>query len=237
MRTSEIFYRVAGGFGFKDVSLAYRSYSELKHTWRVDGDAVALRLSDYLAQAPEEVVESLAWYLLSRAAGRKCPRGRADAYLRHIRSKGFWSENREKYLARAKDLTLKSKGEHRDLAEVFGYVNSFYFSGRLRRPTLAWSSEPPSKRLGYYFEALDLLAVNRVMDSEKVPRHVLEFVMYHELLHHVNALDASPVRRIHHTRSFREQERLFRSYDEAEVWLRRLVFEHRRKRRDVVPRA
>ncbi|MBN1676985.1 MAG: M48 family metallopeptidase [Candidatus Thermoplasmatota archaeon] len=230
MKASDIFRVVGKELGFGEVSLDFRPYSELKHTWRVDGKCLEITISDYLQNAPEDVMESLAWYLASRAAGRRCPRGKADAYLYYARSRDLWSQNREIYLARSKDLSLTPSGAHRDLVAIFDYVNSFYFSGRLSRPTLAWTCESPSRRLGFLFEALDLLAVNKVLDSESVPRHVLEFVMYHELLHHVNALDARPVRRVHHTKKFREQERLFRTYEEAEVWLRRLVFEHRKRR-------
>jgi len=224
-----VFRTVGRECGFDEVSVVFAPYSELKHTWRVDGGGVELRISDYLSRAGKEVMESLAWYLMSRASRRRCPPAKAGPYLRYVRSRELWSSNRKTYLARARHLCMDPKGGHRDLRGVFDYVNSFYFSGRLKRPTLAWTSESPRKRLGFHFEALDLLAVNRVMDSERVPRHVLEFVMYHELLHHVNALDGRPVRRVHHTKQFREQERLFRTYEEAEVWLRRLVFEHRRR--------
>lgn len=223
--------------GFREVSLSFSPCAELKHTWRADGQRLEVKVSDYLLRAPDDVMESLAWYIVCRAAGKKCPRGKAHPYLRYVRSRRLWTENKEKYLARAKALVLDPLGEHRDLSEVFDYVNSFYFSGALRRPTLAWTSESPAKRLGFYFEALGLLAANKVLDSPRVPRYVLEFVVYHELLHHANAMDGRPVRRVHHTKEFREQERLFRTYDEAEVWLRRLVFEHKNRRKRVVPRA
>lgn len=229
MRTSDVFRSVGRELGFREVSLEYSPRAELKHTWRRAGQCLELRISDYLVRAPEDVTESLAWYIISRAAGRRCPPGKADAYLAYARSSELWSGNRDIYLTRAKNLSLNPEGEHRHLVTIFDYVNSFYFSGKLDPPTLAWTSEPPSKRLGFYFAALDLLAANRVLDSDAVPRYVLEFVMYHELLHHVNAQDGRPVRRVHHTKEFKEQEQLFRTYREAEVWLRRLVFEHRRR--------
>lgn len=226
MQIVYVFSTVGREFGYDEVSLEFRPYPELKHTWRVRGRSISLGISDYMIDAPAEVFESLAFYLISRAAGKKCPPGKADSYLRFARSKQLWQKNREKYLSRAKHLSPEPSGEHRDLVEVFDYVNSFYFSGRLGRPILAWTSESPRKRLGYYFAALDLLAVNRALDAERVPRYVLEFVVYHELLHHVSAVNASPARRVHHTKAFREQERLFRTHEQAETWLRRLVFEH-----------
>jgi hypothetical protein len=203
-----IFQEVGRHLGFDEVRITFARYAELKHVWTTSRGSVELKLSDYVEEAPERVMESLATYLLSRAAGRKCPDGMARVYLDYARSLEFWMPNREEYLSRSR--------------------NSFYFSRRLEKPTLAWTTESPRRRLGFYFEALNILAVNKAMDAERVPRFVLEFVMYHELLHHVNAVDGKKVRRVHHTKSFREQERLFRTYDDAEVWLRRLVFESKR---------
>ncbi len=230
MSVHRIFQEVGRAFGFAEVRVSFARYAELKHVWRTSRGTIDLKLSDYVRDAPEHVLESLANYLLSRASGRKCPDGGSRAYLDYARSRELWTANREEYLARSRNLDLGGRGSVRDLDEVFDYVNSFYFSGRLEKPSLAWTVESPGRRLGFYFEALNILAVNKVMDADRVPRYVLEFVMYHELLHHVNAVDGRKVRRVHHTKSFREQEKLFRTYDEAEVWLRRLVFESKRRR-------
>ena len=106
---------------------------------------------------------------------------------------------------------------------VFNYVNTCYFADKIPVPNLAWVSESPRRRLGFYFEPLRILAANRALDSDGVPRYVLEFVMFHELLHHMRAGDGRAERRVHHTREFREQERRFSHFDEAEAWLRKIV--------------
>lgn len=126
---------------------------------------------------------------------------------------------------------MASKGRHRDLTSVFDYVNSNYFGNKIHNPTLAWVAESPSHRLGFYFAPLNLLAVNAAFDTEHVPRYALEFVVYHELLHHLDAINAEPRRRVQHTKSFKEQERLFSSYADAERWLRRVASISRRRKK------
>lgn len=190
---------------------------------------LAFKISDYLDGSPDDVQTSLAWYLLCRAHHRRCPPGKADRYIGYARSQELWGPNRSRYLSRARNLVIGPKGEHRDIKEVFDYVNTCYFSGGLQPLVLAWSCESPRQRLGFYFDSLNLLAANRVLDSSRVPRYVLEFVVYHELLHHVDAAGARRIRRVHHTREFREQERAFSHYEDAERWLRRLVSECRRR--------
>lgn len=170
----------------------------------------------------------MAWYLLSRAHRRKCPEGKADAYLSYTRSAVLWERHKDRYFSRAKNLRFDPRGNARDLDDVFRYVNDVYFSGRLSRPALAWSRESPRTRLGFFFAPLNLLAANAVLDSERVPRYVLEFVLYHELLHHSDAGSGGLRGRVHHTKSFREQEKAFTHYDDAERWLRRLVREKAR---------
>jgi len=223
----ESFESVSAHLSLAPVTVGYCPYAELKHTWRHRRGKLEFKISDYVRNAPEDVNDSLAWYLLCRAARTDCPDGRSSAYLAFARSKEFWLNNRDMYLSRARNLAVGPKGEARDLRTVFDYVNSNYFSGALRDPILAWSSESPRHRLGFYFEPLNLLAANSVLDSEQVPRYVLEFVVYHELLHHVDAADGKQLRRVHHTKRFREQERAFSAYGDAERWLRRLAYKNR----------
>ncbi len=225
----EHFNEVSRLLGVGPVSADFYPYAELKHTWTSGAAGTRFKVSDYLDGSPDDVRRSLAWYLLCRAYGRRCPAGRADRYASFARSRAMWEPNRSRYLSRARRLIFEPKGDHRDLREVAEYVSSYYFDGRLEPPTLAWSNESPRQRLGFYFESLNLLAANKVLDSDQIPRFVLEFVVYHELLHHINAGDGRRIRRVHHTRDFREQERAFSHYNEAESWLRRIVVRHRKR--------
>ncbi len=220
------FLRVGKELGMDQVVAVFYPYSELKHTWRYDGQGWEIRVSDYLDGASDEVIDSLAWHLLSRASGVKCRDGRESIYVDYVRSQELWANAGPRYFDRARTLSIGSAGRHRDLKVVFDYVNSTYFSGGLKAPTLAWTEESPRRRLGYYFEQLNLLAVNRAIDSDQVPRYVLEFVVYHELLHHADKRGRSH-RTVKHTKAFRERERAFSAYRDADSWLREIVARRR----------
>lgn len=238
MDISRRFESVSGQLGVAHAVADFYPYSELKHTWSREGDRVTFKISDYLKGSPEDVLESMAWYLVCRAYRRKCPVGYSERYLVYSRSSELWSNVKDTYLARSRNLILKPRGKYRDLCTVFDYVNSNYFRGKIHNPILAWVAESPSQRLGFYFAPLNLLAVNVAFDSERVPRYALEFVVYHELLHHLDAIDGKPRRRVHHTRSFKDQERSFSSYADAERWLRRVAVAGRDRRVSAgVPRA
>jgi hypothetical protein len=224
-----IFQEVNVGLGKGEVSAEFYPYRELKHTWKGSARRLRFRISDYVDRSPEGVLVSLAWYLLCRASGVECPAGEDTRYHDYAWSRELWEPKRETYFQRAKNLNFHSVGKVRDLSHVFEYVNSFYFAGKLRRPALAWSSESPSTRLGFYFQPLDLLAANRALDSERVPRYVLEFVVYHEILHGVRRPLPGTRRRVHHDREFKLREREFTMYSEAEKWLSEIAWASKNK--------
>jgi hypothetical protein len=64
--------------------------------------------------------------------------------------------------------------------------------------------------------------ISITLDGPQIPAYLLDFVMYHELLHKDLGFRESNGRRYAHTRNFREKERRFRFYSEAQDFLRQL---------------
>jgi len=113
------------------------------------------------------------------------------------------------------------RGAAHDLDEVFEAVNAAYFGGRMSRPRLAWSDRLSTRQNGRFVPHHDRVVVSRTLDSPSVPRFVVEFVVYHELLHRKLGSVWSGSRARFHTSEFRREERRFARCDEAEEWLRR----------------
>ena len=220
---ADVFRQVNDSLSGGRVRASYHPYKELKHTWRVREGVLCFKVSDYMKGVPDEVVESLAWHLLCRARKKQCPSGASRLYREHVRTGSFWEPRRQLYLSRSKNISFRPMGTSRDLGAVFSYVNSYYFEDRLEKPDLAWLRESPRSRMGLYHPPLRILAVNRILDSDRIPRYVLEFVMYHELLHDVVDFIEGPSRRTVHTKEFRLREREFTKYEEAQKWLRSIA--------------
>ena len=86
------------------------------------------------------------------------------------------------------------------------------WSGRLR---------PRSIRFGVYQPETRRIRIHPALDQSFVPRYFVEFIIYHELLHHV----IPPVRmngryRIH-SAAFRQREWGFPGYVQAIAWRKR----------------
>ena len=124
--------------------------------------------------------------------------------------------------AGGEDREPVSQGQFYDLVDVFERVNAEYFEGRLDRPRLTWNKTITHRKLGHYQPAGDTVMISITLDGPQIPAYLLDFVMYHELLHKDLGFRESNGRRYAHTRNFREKERRFRFYSEAQDFLRQL---------------
>lgn len=117
------------------------------------------------------------------------------------------------------ELSTATQGQHYDLAEVFARVNDAYFDGQLDRPRLAWNKTLTERKMGHYNTHTDTLMLSITLDAVPVPRYVIDYVMYHELLHKQLGVSVVNGRRYAHTPEFRAAEQAFVRHEEAEAYL------------------
>ena len=124
---------------------------------------------------------------------------------------------------------LKSKGRTHDLEEVLTQVCETYFKGSID-VHIGWGDPPRqrvrsrqrkrtiSRALATYNYDTRTIRVSPVLDAPNVPTYVVQWVVYHELLHHVLPVKETGGRHRYHTRQFRILERAFTHYEEAKKW-------------------
>lgn len=126
---------------------------------------------------------------------------------------------------------MKKKSDAFDLDEIFKCVNETYFGGKIAKPRLAWSARASKATMGKYNYSTDTLTLNRLLNRAETPRYVLEFLMYHELLHKALGYQVVNQRRRVHTPQFRKLEKSFRNYKEANEYLRAVAAKEHEKSR------
>ncbi len=114
-------------------------------------------------------------------------------------------------------------GVHHNLAQSFDRVNSEYFNSSMNRPSLAWSKTFTYRKFGHYDKMHDKVVVSMSLDRKDVPEYVVDFIVYHELLHKKLGDHWSNGRRLSHTSEFFRQEKLFRQYDQSKAVLGKLA--------------
>lgn len=99
------------------------------------------------------------------------------------------------------------------LMDSFARVNEEYFQGFMDRPNLAWCG-PTTSKLGSYEYGKDLISISTVLRD--APQEMLDYVMYHELLHKKHKFSSTARRSLHHSRAFRLDEARFRNAKQLE---------------------
>jgi hypothetical protein len=197
-------------------------YANLVHTIRLREDFAHVRLSDILRGAQLEVMEAAAAILLSRLYRRRAPRELLEAYHHYSTAQG--TRKRVLHMRRRRGRRVQSgpTGAIHDLAPMFSRLNKRYFSGRLHRPRLGWSSRAWRAQLGCFDPGVDQIVMNSRLDRENVPAYVVEYVLYHEMLHVKHPIRAASCGLQAHSAAFRREERRYASYDLAHKFLDRM---------------
>jgi predicted metal-dependent hydrolase len=77
--------------------------------------------------------------------------------------------------------------------------------------------------LGQHDSTHETIVVSKSLDSTDVPRFVVEYIVFHEMLHIHHPTVHHNGRRYNHTPAFRRDEERFQYYREAEDWIERSV--------------
>ncbi len=141
----------------------------------------------------------------------------------------------EAYAALAAELEAlggfvdESRGQHHDLSESYARVVARYFPKGIAKPRLFWSKALTHRKFGHYDWVNDAIMLSRTLDGAGVPEFLVDFVMYHELLHKAHGLRWSGSRSYAHTAAFYVDEKKFDRYAKAEAELAKLAKAARRR--------
>jgi hypothetical protein len=120
----------------------------------------------------------------------------------------------------------RTAGVHHDLVQSFDRVASQYLDGEVSRPRLTWNRTLTGRKFGHYDPLTDTVMISCTLDHADVPDFVVDFVMYHELLHKKLGVDWRNGRQEVHTAEFRRWEALFARSAAAELMLKKIAMQH-----------
>ena len=207
-----------------EFDVRYRCYARLKSNIRFDAATATIRadISDLVERAPPEVVEALATILLSKLYRKRVSTAVRDQYNRWVHAPATQQGMLEIRRDRGRKRALSASGEVYDLDTIFDQLNARHFASGLHKPELGWSVRPSRRRLGYYDAAHDVIVISRLLDRKPVPPLVLEYVLYHEMLHVKHPVQLRETTRCVHTPEFLADERRFPGIDRAKRMLQSL---------------
>ena len=191
------------------------------HSATLEDGVLKVRVSDLFDDAPLEIFETLATILLSKIYRKKIDRQHHLDYRRYTMSGEMQARSRQARAERGRPArTTSPQGRAWNLDALFDDINERYFEGALRKPQLSWTPGKARRILGRYDYTTDVIFVSRVLDSNKIPGYVIEYILFHEMLHVKHQPRISNLREIVHTPELRREEKLFEHYDAANEWLK-----------------
>ncbi len=106
------------------------------------------------------------------------------------------------------------------LRASFDRVNSRYFYGSAELANLIWGNFSRRKLASYNYHT-DTISVSRIFEAARP--EIIDYLIFHELLHKQLKFSAAGSKTLHHSKAFRELERSFEGHDELEKELNRLA--------------
>ena len=184
---------------------------------RCSANAATLTISEGFINANDKVLKAL---VTAAVLGNTQP---YTTMIREFASSEEYSDVLLELDLITEAIAENAKGNCYDLDKIFNKVNKEYFAATVGKPRLTWSKIHTYRKFGHYEPARDRVAISLTLDDARIPEFVVEFVMYHELLHKHHGEKWSNGRRMVHTPEFRLDERRFKLYKEAEECLNKLA--------------
>jgi len=202
------------------INVEFFPFAGINHTARLNAGCLKVRVSDLFQEAPDEVKQALARILLAKLYGKKVESSIHRTYRAFVLRNEIQERARVARNNRGRGTRLThARGRHYDLEELFERINVDYFAGGLTKPRLSWSAKRSRHVLGRYDSTYGTIFISRIFDAPRIPPFVVEYVMYHEMLHIKHNTRVQDCRVLVHTPEFKNDERLFLQYEAARRWL------------------
>jgi predicted metal-dependent hydrolase len=170
---------------------------------------LALKLSKKWQGVSRDIQLGLVQHLLVRLFKDKRKTTNIDLYMHFLK---------------AVPRTVAKTKTHPVLAESFSRLNQQYFNGLMDQPNLVIGNG--ITKLGHYDIGTDTVNISTILIDHP---ELLDYVLYHELLHKKHQFSGMGQRHTYHSAAFRAEERAFPRAAQLEKELSRLVSAHKRK--------
>jgi hypothetical protein len=184
-----------------EFEVRFYRFANINCTIRLRQGRIFVRLSDLLEGAPEPVLYAILHILIAKLHRKPVDAAHAARYRKYTGSHAMAQKSQLIRQLRGRKRIEGPKGSHYDLDQIFDDLNFRFFHGLMAHNTIV---------------------VSRIFDSARVPLYAIEYLVYHEMLHMRHPVKLRGSRRVVHPAAFRQEEKLFPHFKEAQEFLKRL---------------
>ena len=226
MRTIDITDRIRplSMYPYDDYKVILKQTAHLHYAYRKTMTGIEIELSDYLENAPISVLNDECTAIVAWSRGKKYvqPESLSD----YIRSADFIVGNRPTYLRRCRTVSMTQQGKSKNLIDSVERLMDMelVYDTDIRNSFFTWATHMAKFKFGQCNQTFRVVSVNPDLDSDSVPDEVVDYVVYHEILH----LRQDPTKnRRPHNAQFRSWEHMFPDYDSMEEYLKKFYTKRR----------
>ena len=218
----ETLHELRAGASVPEIKVEFFAFANVNNTIRLRNGRLLVRLSDLLEGAPDGVLRAIAHILLAKMYRQPIDRAQSARYRKYVASHEIVRKTHLVRQLRGRKRLRPARGIYYDLDVIFEELNARFFHGLMARPRMSWSQTKTRRILGHYDPAHNAIIISRIFDHPAMPRFVLEYIVYHEMLHLKHPVRLRGSRRCVHSAEFQAEEKLFPRVTEANAFLKRL---------------
>ncbi len=188
---------------------AFNANIRLQRASYLQPELISVHLNLKWREIDKEIIIGLIQNLLLKVLKEKAHTPNIDLYTNFIKNIPLFAEKTRN------DPFLEAS---------FNRVNQLFFSGSLEKPNLQWGTDSRRKLAHYNFHD-DSVTVSTLF--QPAPTQILDYLMYHELLHKYHQFEHKNGRGLFHSPAFKADEQKFPKIKEIEREIHGIV----RKRR------
>ena len=169
--------------GFDEVQAEFSAFRDFKIRWTRSYRWISLEVSDYLRNAPENVIRSLAETVFAKIRGDDAAAYSAEV-CEYLNSQEFLDGNQGLYLKRYRGISRFSRGENVDLQVSYRRLVEKGLVENDQRLVIRWSgSEDRGRKVGRSCVLMRTIVMNPALDSEDVSEEEIDYALYSQICH------------------------------------------------------
>ncbi|MBO4502142.1 MAG: hypothetical protein J5707_00585 [Candidatus Methanomethylophilus sp.] len=180
-RLTEIFATVGKTFRYDTVNAEFMAFRDFKCTWQRSYKWVDFRISDYLEDAPDDVLISLAQTLFRKIRGDEYTT--SDRLREWVTDPSFHEQKQNVYLSRCAGYTCSPEGTHKSLQEAYDRLIGAGLVPYDPSIVLTWYDGSYTHKAAGCSVLMRVVAISDALDADDIPDFVLDYCLYYELCH------------------------------------------------------
>lgn len=172
---------VSKKYGYEDAVAQFIPIRDFKVRWTRTFKWISVEVCDYLADAPDEVIESLLTTIFERISGKEDAAYGAEV-AEHLTSEEFVRRHQPMYLRRSRGYSKGPGGSVKNLDESYRRLIGMGLAEEVPQIYLGWGMFPAPHTVARTSVIMRAVAVSDLLDKEDVDDDVVDYVLFVQLV-------------------------------------------------------